>query len=254
MIILNRVDLPTPLGPMTPTMPPWGSVKDRSSISTRSPKALLAGVRPSITFAPKTRAHGNLDVGEVELLRRRGPRPPCCSKLLDDAPCFSPGAPSASSNAPRPSSRFQALRQLRVLLALGGQACGLGLQVGGVVALVGVEVPAVHLADPFGHVVQEVAVVRDRQHRAGVRAQELFQPQHRLGVQVVRGLVEQQQVGRFQKQPAQRHAPALAARKARSPACRGRGTAARPWPGKAGCPSPMRWRRLSRSAACPSRP
>ena len=53
--------------------------------------------------------------------------------------------------------------------------------------------------------------MRDGQHRAGVGAQELLQPQHRLGVQVVGGLVEQQQVGRLQQQLAQRHATALAA-------------------------------------------
>ena len=91
------------------------------------------------------------------------------------------------------------------------QARGLRLEVGGVVALVREEAAAVHLADPLGHVVQEVAVVRDGQHRAGVGAQELLQPQHRLGVQVVGGLVEQQQVGRLQQQLAQRHATALAA-------------------------------------------
>ena len=33
----NSVDLPAPFGPMTPTMPPGGSVKDRSSKSNLSP-------------------------------------------------------------------------------------------------------------------------------------------------------------------------------------------------------------------------
>ena len=36
-IIRNRVVLPAPLGPMTPTMPPGGRENDRSSISRRSP-------------------------------------------------------------------------------------------------------------------------------------------------------------------------------------------------------------------------
>ncbi len=39
-----------------------------------------------------------------------------------------------------------------------------------------------------------------------------LQPVHRLGVEMVGGLVEQQQVGCAQEQPAQRHAAALAAR------------------------------------------
>ena len=37
--ILNSVVLPAPFGPITPTMPPGGSLKDKSSISSRSPKA-----------------------------------------------------------------------------------------------------------------------------------------------------------------------------------------------------------------------
>ena len=52
MIILNRVDLPTPFGPMTPTMPFGGRSNDRSSMSTRSPKALCRWLA-SMTFAPR---------------------------------------------------------------------------------------------------------------------------------------------------------------------------------------------------------
>jgi hypothetical protein len=37
VMILKRVDLPAPLGPMTPTIPPGGSVKDRFSKSSLSP-------------------------------------------------------------------------------------------------------------------------------------------------------------------------------------------------------------------------
>jgi hypothetical protein len=36
-IIRNSVVLPAPFGPITPTMPPRGSLNERSSISTRSP-------------------------------------------------------------------------------------------------------------------------------------------------------------------------------------------------------------------------
>ena len=46
---------------------------------------------------------------------------------------------------------------------------------------------------------------------AGVVAEEPLEPGHRLGVEVVGGLVEQQQVGRAQQQAAQRHAALLAA-------------------------------------------
>ena len=49
----------------------------------------------------------------------------------------------------------------------------------------------------------------------GFLHQEPLEPRHRLGVQMIRGLVEQQQIGRPQEQPAQRDTPALAARKPR---------------------------------------
>ena len=44
---------------------------------------------------------------------------------------------------------------------------------------------------------------------AGVLLQVLLQPRHALGVEVVGGLVEEQQVGRLEQQPAQRDAAAL---------------------------------------------
>ena len=37
-IMRNSVVLPAPFGPITPTMPPGGSLKERSSISSLSPK------------------------------------------------------------------------------------------------------------------------------------------------------------------------------------------------------------------------
>ena len=52
----------------------------------------------------------------------------------------------------------------------------------------------------------------DGKHRALVVVQEVLEPQDRLSVQVVRGLVEQQQVGSLEQQLAQGHAAALAAR------------------------------------------
>ena len=55
--------------------------------------------------------------------------------------------------------------------------------------------------------------MRDRDHGAGEAHQELFQPFHRLGIEVVGRLVQQQHVGLFQQQLAQRDAALLAAGK-----------------------------------------
>ena len=136
-----------------------------------------------------------------------------------------------------------------------GQARLLLLQPAGVVALVGDALAAVELEDPAGDVVEEVAVVGDRHDRALVLRQVLLQPGDRLGVEMVGGLVQQQQVRRAQQQPAQRHAPALAAgelarrrrpagagaaRPSRIPAaCRGsRRRRRRSWPGARRTPRP----------------
>ncbi len=70
----------------------------------------------------------------------------------------------------------------------------------------------VELEDPAGDVVEEVAVVGDDQDGAGIIAQMAFQPVHALGVEMVGRLVEQQQVGLIEQQPAERDAAALAAR------------------------------------------
>ena len=107
------------------------------------------------------------------------------------------------------SSSCQPLLQLGVLAALDREALGLLLQVGRVVALVGVRAAAVELEDPLGDVVEEVPVVGDGQDGALVVGEVLLEPQHALGVEVVGRLVEQQQVGLGQQQLAQRHAALL---------------------------------------------
>ena len=72
--------------------------------------------------------------------------------------------------------------------------------------------PAVDLANPLGDVVEEVAVVRDGENGTRVLVEELLEPQHRLGVEMVGRLVQKQQVRSLKQQTAQRHAPTFAAR------------------------------------------
>ena len=130
---------------------------------------------------------------------------------------------------------------------------GLGLQVGGVVALVRVGTAAVELEDPLGDVVEEVPVVGDGDDGAGVLLQVLLQPLHALGVEVVGGLVEQQQVGLLQQQLAQRDAAALATGEHGDVGVRAAGSAARPSPARAGSRGPRRCGGRAPPAACPSR-
>ncbi len=86
------------------------------------------------------------------------------------------------------------------------------LQVGLVVAGVAGDAGARRdLDDAVHQVVEEVAVVRDEQQRAGELVQLLLQPVHRVRVEVVGGLVEQQQVGPREQRPGDGHALAEAA-------------------------------------------
>ena len=68
----------------------------------------------------------------------------------------------------------------------------------------------VELENPARDIVEEVAVVGDDQDRARIVAQMAFQSVHALGVEMVGRLVEQQQLGLVEQQPAKRHAAALA--------------------------------------------
>ena len=86
-------------------------------------------------------------------------------------------------------------------------------QPGRIIALVGNALAAVELEDPAGDIVEEVAVVGHDQDRAGIVAQMAFQPRHRLGVEMVGRLVQQQELRLVEQQLAERDAAALAARK-----------------------------------------
>ena len=81
-----------------------------------------------------------------------------------------------------------------VLLLLDAEAGLLLLEPGGVVALEGDAPAAVELEDPAGDVVEEVPVVGHRDDGALVRLEMPLEPRDGFGVEVVRRLVEEQQV------------------------------------------------------------
>ena len=94
---------------------------------------------------------------------------------------------------------------------LAGEAGQLLLEPARVVALERDAAAVVELEDPLGDVVEEVAVVGDRDDGARVLLEEALQPLDRLGVEVVGRLVEQEQVGVAQQEPAERDPALLAA-------------------------------------------
>ena len=88
---------------------------------------------------------------------------------------------------------------------------GLLLEVGRVIALVREVFPAIDFEDPADHIVEEVAVVGDHQHRARIFLEMAFQPLDALGVEVVGRLVEQQDRRLLEQQAGQRDAALLTA-------------------------------------------
>ena len=91
-------------------------------------------------------------------------------------------------------------------------AFGPGLQVGGVAPFVHVGAAPVELEHPGGDPVEQVAVVGDEDQAAPEGQQLLLEPGHRAQVEVVGGLVEDQQLGRVGQHPGQGHPLGLAAR------------------------------------------
>ena len=156
----------------------------------------------------QTRAHGNANVGPIELLARTslGLHLLVSGKtgLVLGLACLRRGTDPLKLGV-------HTLGELGVAVALRLDARGLGLQVGGIVALVGIQVAAVDLADPLGNVIQEVAVVGNGKHGAGIVVEEMLEPQDGLGIQMIGRLVEQQQVGSLKQQLAQGHATTLTA-------------------------------------------
>ncbi len=101
----------------------------------------------------------------------------------------------------------QLLVELGVLAGLHLQLVALLGLVPGVVAGIAAEASAVELEDGRGQLRQEGAVVGDEQHGAVEGGQLLLEPGNGVEVQVVGGLVEQQQVRLGHQRPGQRHAP-----------------------------------------------
>ena len=93
----------------------------------------------------------------------------------------------------------------RLALPLGHPGVPLLDEVGVVADVLG-QRPVAQLGDAVGDGVDEVAVVADQDDRAGIVGQEPLEPFDRCQVEVVRGLVEQQQVRVGQQQPGEGHA------------------------------------------------
>ncbi len=203
----NSVVLPAPFGPMMPTMPPGGSLKVRSSISRLSPKPLRKLLELDDVL-PEPLGDRNDDLRGLRLLLA-GLFQQFLVALVARLGFGLAGARRGGD--PFLLAGQRALVRL-VLAAFLFEPLLLLHQPRRVIALVGNAAAAVELENPTGDVVEEIAVVGDDQNGARIVAQVAFEPQHRLGIEVVGRLVEQEKLGLFEEEPAQRHPAPLAAR------------------------------------------
>ena len=97
----------------------------------------------------------------------------------------------------------QPLIEQRILLFLGRQGVGLAQQERVVIARPIEQPAAIDLQNARGQVLQKHAIVRHEYQRRAASGQELFQPDDRFHVEMVRRLVEQQHVGSGNQRPGQ---------------------------------------------------
>ncbi len=100
----------------------------------------------------------------------------------------------------------ETLVELGVLLRLVAQQLGLALGVHRVVAGPGGERAAIEVDDARRHRIDESPVVADEEQRARIVAQERLEPFDRGDVQMVGGLIEQQQLRARDERPAEQRA------------------------------------------------
>ena len=205
-IMRNSVVLPAPFGPITPTMPPGGSLNSRPLISS-APLIALREVLGLQHHAAKPRARGDLDLRAAHLVAARL----LGELLISRNTRLALGLPRLRARPdPLQLARHGALLGL-VLAALLRRALGLLLQPARIIALVRDALAAIEFQRPTRDAVEEVAVVGDEDHAAGIVFEVMLQPVGGLGVEMVGRLVEQQDVRPRQQQLRQRHAPPLAA-------------------------------------------
>ena len=100
-----------------------------------------------------------------------------------------------------------------VLAVLLLEPLALGFKVGRIIALVGEVFSAIEFENPADDIIEEITVMGDHQHRAGIELEVVLQPFDALGIEVVGRFVEQQDAGLLDQQPGQRDAALFTAGK-----------------------------------------
>ena len=188
-----QVDLPAPLRPSSASRSPGMSVNLRP-LSSRP--IAIAGALP-VDRQQRLRQPGRHGEAELEgrgVHVRRGDALHARQRLeaaLRLARLGGLGAEALDEGLHVADLALLARVQRRLLGQLGGAL----LLEGRIVATVGARPPVLDVDDAVADAVEELAIVRDQQQRAGIGAQPALEPEDGVDVEMVGGLVEQQQVG-----------------------------------------------------------
>ena len=101
---------------------------------------------------------------------------------------------------------LQTLVEQRILLFLGRQRSFLPLQERLVVTGPVEQTPTLNFQNSSRQILQESTIVRDKQNGTGPLGQETLQPGNRLDVEVIRRLIQQQEIRVRDQRPGQQHA------------------------------------------------
>ena len=72
--------------------------------------------------------------------------------------------------------------------------CGLLLEVARVVSFERTATPPLELEHPTHDVIEKVSIVGDEKYGTGISGEMTFEPRHGVGIEMVRGLVQEQDV------------------------------------------------------------
>ncbi len=158
-------------------------------------------------FAPQSRAEGD---SQVYLICGNDLGCPLDHFLVGRDAGLRFGAASLRGGANPLEFPGNRLQEVRVRAALHGPLLLLGGKKIGVVALVGFKIPVVQLEHSGGHTIEEIAIVSDQHVGPWVVGKKHFEPCDGIRVEVIGGLVENEQI-RLREQNRAEGDPALLA-------------------------------------------
>ena len=200
--------------PRWPRRCPAGRPGSRSRSRPRNSHGLVAeAVADAVQVDHLVAQAGRGPAAQVEVDRRRpatGPRPSTMA-VADVIRALGLRVRAGAPRRSQASSERARLRRTASAAASRSSRSAAGGQVAGVAVVVDVAPAPVELEDAGGDPVEDVAVVGDQDQPAAEAGQAVLQPGDGVDVEVVGGLVEDEQVDLLQQGPGQGHPLGLAA-------------------------------------------